>query len=686
MSPSDYRPEIDGLRAVSVIGVLLFHSGWACPGGFVGVDVFFVISGYLITGLIVKDLDDRTFSFTRFWERRVRRILPASLTMTAAVLVAGRSLLLPDELYETAKSMIAHLCFAANIQFWRGSDNYFAVGADYVPMLHTWSLAIEEQFYLVLPVLLFVLHRRSRRLLLPALSLLAAASLTISIVQTAAAPASAFYLLPARGWELLAGGIAALWPRSLLSAGAKAQCLSAVGLVALTTPMFLYDARTSFPGVAALPPCLGCVAVLTAEASSRTFVGRVLSMRWPVAIGKNSYSLYLWHWPLFSFYRILFGKHVSGPAAVGILAASGLLAVLTRRYVETPFRTRRRGASARSLFLQTGAATATLLLSAGWYWRGLGFPERMPPDLLRDASSVGAAFETGRKRLPDDLPRLGSPGRDRVDFVLWGDSHARFLTEALDEAARRSGSAGRAAVMSATPPVPGVWRRREDLELAWGEWVLDFVFRHEVRHVVMAARWNMYVDGYTPRELAELRHVEEHDMRLRAPGGPILTPAEAESLLRTKLVEVADRLRGRGVRLWIVRQPPEFDHGLAAARWLRHRELGTPFLSSTFEAAVEPTIDAARSRSGDRVLDDVASRCADVVVLDTTAALFAGPPEQSKIVRDGRCLYMDDDHVSYFGSQRIVRRLLPDVFKEGSAVEKAPQSTTTGSRGRHLER
>ena len=204
-----YRPEIDGLRAVAVVIVLLFHARLGMSGGYVGVDVFFVISGYLITGLIVKDLDDRTFSFTRFWERRVRRILPASLTMTAAVLVAGRSLLLPDELYETAKSMIAHLCFAANIQFWRGSDNYFAVGADYVPMLHTWSLAIEEQFYLVLPVLLFVLHRRSRRLLLPALSLLAAASLTISIVQTAAAPASAFYLLPARGWELLAGGSAA---------------------------------------------------------------------------------------------------------------------------------------------------------------------------------------------------------------------------------------------------------------------------------------------------------------------------------------------------------------------------------------------------------------------------------------------------------------------------------------------
>ena len=264
MSHSKYRLDIDGLRALAVLAVVFYHCGIGLPGGFVGVDVFFVISGYLITSIISADLDRGSFSLISFWDRRIRRIWPASVVVTAFTLLAGWFLLVPLDYARTAGDAFAQATMWANIRFWLRLD-YFAEAIDLVPLLHMWSLAVEEQFYLVLPLLLIVLHRFGRRVTLIAIVATALASFVSAVVLVPKHPMAAFFLLPSRMWELLVGcalalvSLPRLGPRSI-------GWLEAAGLLSVVAPFFVYDKTTPFPGAAALFPCLGTAALIAVGA------------------------------------------------------------------------------------------------------------------------------------------------------------------------------------------------------------------------------------------------------------------------------------------------------------------------------------------------------------------------------------------------------------------------------------
>ncbi len=269
-----YRPEVDGLRAVAVLMVVFYHAGLGMPGGFIGVDVFFVISGFLITSLIWKDLKEEQLSLAHFWERRARRILPALFVVAVAVLVAGWFISWPDDFANLAHSAQAQAVFMANVYF-KQSGGYFDGPIEQEPLLHTWSLSVEEQFYLIIPFLLLGLHRRFRTRSHAVTITVLAAALAISLAFNASGAlrhrTSAFYLLPGRGWELLLGSLTALtvgvWPavrRSLRELG------SIIGLLMIVAPVFLYGKNTPFPGFAAVPPCLGTALVIGTCAPSRT--------------------------------------------------------------------------------------------------------------------------------------------------------------------------------------------------------------------------------------------------------------------------------------------------------------------------------------------------------------------------------------------------------------------------------
>jgi peptidoglycan/LPS O-acetylase OafA/YrhL len=288
-----YRPEIDGLRAIAVMAVVLFHAGLGVTGGFIGVDVFFVISGFLITSLIFKDLEAGKFSFTNFWERRARRIIPASVAMVFAVLIAGWFLLLPSDYAALGKSAAMHAAFAANFYFWR-STNYFSGPADELPLLHTWSLAVEEQFYLFVPLLLAGLFRlpklRSRRVLLLLFGIGFVISLALSIIAVPRMPAAAFYLLPTRAWELLAGSIIAILPTVSLSRPLR-ELLCWTGFALILIPCFLYTKQTPFPGLAALPPCLGTALFIWVSGSTASEIqNSKFKISWPLAHSSSSAS------------------------------------------------------------------------------------------------------------------------------------------------------------------------------------------------------------------------------------------------------------------------------------------------------------------------------------------------------------------------------------------------------------
>ena len=410
-----YRPEIDGLRAVAVLAVILFHAELSvCAGGFVGVDVFFVISGYLITSILVTDRERGGFSILGFYERRARRILPALFVVIAVCVPVAWLLLIPADLVAFGRSVVAVAMFASNVLFWLESG-YFDTEASLKPLLHTWSLAVEEQFYLLFPLLVVVLWRFGKRTLIIVLVAIAVVSLVAAEHYARVLPAATFLLAPTRAWELLLGALVALFGTRTSRLGNLA---SGAGLAMVLVSVFVFDSATPFPSLFALLPTTG-TALIIVFASSTTLVGRVLSTRGLVAIGLVSYSAYLWHQPL-----VVFARHVvvHGPSTI-VQVALSLSAIplgyVTWRFVETPFRN-------RALFTRNRIFAFALLGSIACFGAGFatyrfGGGNLAPrgPDNAYAACAERPCY-VGNRAAKDTI-------------VLLGDSHAHQLLAALVE-------------------------------------------------------------------------------------------------------------------------------------------------------------------------------------------------------------------------------------------------------------
>jgi len=334
-----YRPEIDGLRALAVLPVMAFHAGFVgFSGGFVGVDVFFVISGYLITGILVGDLEADRFSILKFYDRRARRILPALFVMLAASAAMAHFALIPPLFANFSASVFAVVLFLSNFLFISEVD-YFGPAAEETPLLHTWSLAVEEQFYILFPILLWLLWKLWRRpALIWGVALITVASLIFSEWAWRHYPAQTFYFLPSRAWELGAGALCALVPiHAPKSPNLIRQAPGMLGILAIAGSVYAFDQTTPFPSLWAAIPVGGSVAVIL-WATPGTMAARLLSLRAVVAIGLISYSAYLWHNPLFAFARLSVVGEPGVPMMLALFAISLALAALSWRYVEGPFR------------------------------------------------------------------------------------------------------------------------------------------------------------------------------------------------------------------------------------------------------------------------------------------------------------------------------------------------------------
>ena len=336
-----YRAEIDGLRALAVLPVIFFHAGFeGFSGGFVGVDVFFVISGYLITTIIISELAEGKFSIANFYERRARRILPALFFVMAVCLPFAWLLLTPSDLKDFGQSLVAVSTFSSNILFWRQSG-YFSTAAELKPLLHTWSLAVEEQYYIIFPVFLMLIWHWGLRIVLLLLVLVFGLSLGIAQWGAQNYPAAAFYLLPTRGWELSCGVFAAIY---LFGSNKEISYLpnnflSLLGLGMIWFAIVKFDESTPFPSLYALVPTVGTSLVIL-FAAPNTLVNRLLRWRPFVAIGLISYSAYLWHQPVLAFARHHVGDQQSDVFLIGLCTLSFLLAWFSWRFVEAPFRNR----------------------------------------------------------------------------------------------------------------------------------------------------------------------------------------------------------------------------------------------------------------------------------------------------------------------------------------------------------
>jgi peptidoglycan/LPS O-acetylase OafA/YrhL len=439
-----YRPDIDGLRALAVLSVVFYHLGLPLHGGYIGVDIFFTISGFLIGSIILRETAGHTFRFTDFYQRRIRRIVPALVVVLIASTWLACIYLLPAELVGFAKSLLATSLSVSNFYFWLQSG-YFAGPAHDQPLLHTWSLAVEEQFYMFLPPFLFMMRRLAPKRIGPALYVCALASLVLSAFGVYRDSTASFYLPHTRAWELLLGTIVGLEHYPKVSSRLLRDLLAALGLALIVAPLVLYNDLTPFPGLAALPPCLGTALIIAIGLSGETYVGRCLSLRPVVFVGLISYSLYLWHWPLITFYR--FGatwidglsRHESQAL---LFTLSVMLATASWKFIELPFRAGALRGSGPLLW--SGAAGITAILAGCSLMLILlrGIPSRFPtaarevalyldedPHDTRDQYRNGTCFVTSQsatlKDFPIDTCLPDKPGRKNV--LVLGDSHAAAL-------------------------------------------------------------------------------------------------------------------------------------------------------------------------------------------------------------------------------------------------------------------
>ncbi|HBJ34689.1 MAG TPA: acyltransferase [Planctomycetaceae bacterium] len=503
--------------------VVLFHAGLGFPGGFVGVDVFFVISGYLITSLILRDVNAGTFSLADFWERRIRRILPAVTVCVLLTLAAGWLLLLPSDLLALGESAVAQSLMVSNVYFWR-TTNYFGGDIFEKPLLHTWSLSVEEQFYLFFPVLLILTCRfrllRQRIPLVVLLGLLFSLSLVLSIWGVKNQPYATFYLLPTRAWELLTGSLLAASSMAGLTSSWKRETLAWLGLAGILAPAFIYDEQVPFPGLAALPPCLGAAAIIWANASQMSLAASLLSAAPVRFIGLISYSLYLYHWPVIVFTNYWKTTELSTATRLAMVLVSLVLATLSWRLIEAPFRRRSKGKRHLPVFA-TAVTALLIMLSIGCFLSlSQGYPNRLPPTALELVKSLEgeyqkrALFKCPLNTAPEEIAadRVHLIGSNRPigtgpQFVVLGDSHAHLAAPLFERVANEYNVSGAVITHAATPPLQG-WKNRDphgakDPSLLFSN-SFEYVKRNNVKNVILMATWAKYCEESSYAELTKL--------------------------------------------------------------------------------------------------------------------------------------------------------------------------------------
>jgi len=631
-----YRPAVDGLRAFAVLAVILYHAevpGFG--GGFVGVDVFFVISGYLITQLLLGGAGALGARLKIFYIRRARRILPALLVLLAAVTVVGLVVLLPLQLNRLGLYVASTPLLLANLTAWTSAD-YFATQHLAPPLAHLWSIAVEEQFYLVYPLVLLALARFWPRRRALALALIGLLSFALSVWGASRGSALNFYLPLTRAWELLIGAALVLQPwRPQLSITAR-HWIAVVAFAVLVAAVATYRTSLPYPGLPTVPICLA-TAVLLADDSRQSVIDRLLASRAPVALGLASYSLYLWHVPVLAYLRYVLIRE-PGPAATGAaLAVTAALAFASWRFVEQPVRLRRVLAVSTRFVVVMITASALCVLVGVALWRSNGWPARFSAavralDPYNDSRQAELRYCILFSVAEIDAGKFCEYGPERSGVaraVVWGDSHAVALLGAYRELANRFGVhlyfAGHASCRPILyPPGSGRAGRRFAECDAYNHAMRRAIERLQPQLVILNSYW--------------LRPVDARNVRPQ-------TAAPLPVSLDVGVAAALARIAAPDFSTCVVLDPPTlaFDAPYALAMSLR-RGIDPGFIRPTRAQAyaqyqaVETQLRRLEARPQTRIADPKEALCSD---------------EICDVYRDGNVLYWDDNHLSDAGAARV---------------------------------
>lgn len=665
-----YRPDIDGLRAVAVLLVLLYHAGFPVSGGYVGVDVFFVISGYLITGIVWREVSEQRFTFKSFYLRRIKRLLPALVVVVFATMVLASAVFTPRDYIALAESLRWVLTGLGNFYFLDVTQSYFAAEAELLPLIHTWSLAVEEQFYVLWPPALLLVSLLARRFNHGQLAVLAAVlfvlALALSEYLARQSVAAAYYLLPARVFELMLGGLLAVYGKRIRRPGDTLLSLvSLVGLGLIFWSAFTLTRESIFPGMNALWVCLGTALVIYAgDAGERALSYRVLSLRPIVFVGLISYSLYLWHWPLVTLANYL-NLALGGFTGLLIILASLLLAWLTWQLVEQPVRSQKRWNFAPALvaFLLLPLALSAglhqlLRKTEGWPQRLVEPMQRVAMDYLND--EPGALYPSCHDKAVaiDTSPRcyIGAQATQAAetspDFLLLGDSHANSAAGVFDELGRATGLRGLMVTSGSSPFLLDSDRFRVD-DGGFNEYREQFRMRIDSTRdwieqgyrgpVVLAAAWHRYLfenrinfkPGFEPAMVHTLQWLADR-------GHPVI--------IYLAIQDIPDNPDVRCIAL------DELD---LPVRWAGLYGFGVLQQGDTCQSlrSAYPATIFARNRDLTRTAMERLTRgIPGVRIIDPMDYLCQGG--QCLTVLEGRYIYHDVTHLNYSGGQALARTML----------------------------
>lgn len=635
-----YRPDIDGLRALAVIAVLLFHAEFEIfSGGFIGVDVFFVISGYLITSILLKSLQANNFSLLTFYDRRIRRIFPALFAVLGVSTLVATLIMMPQEYARFGLSIASTASFSSNILFWREAG-YFDLGLSMKPLLHTWSIAVEEQFYIFFPIYLFLVFKYARKFMIPLTLLGLVFSFGLSIwTLSIHKPIPTFFLLPTRAWELVAGSLLAFGFLPTLKNKHLINALSLIGFALVVVPIFVFTSAISFPGPNAAYPVIGTVLLIYAgmSHSSTAWINHALSLRPFVFTGKISYSLYLWHWPIFVFCGYIAMRDLGTWEKIGLLVLCFIISAASWKFIEEPFRQKDKTYNRKHVF---GAAfiLTTLFIAMGliiYFTKGL--PNRYSEE-IQNLTMVEKGANTPDYQIDNfnwpETKQLGITseyGNPDATFVVWGDSHANAGAPAASAAAKDAGVSGFVIKQAGCMPSFGMTAEILSAECAAfnidSKRVLDST---TATKIIMIARWSAY-----PRWISKTNEATGTE--------------DSRATFERLLTDTITTLKSQGKEVIIMAEVPRAQASIVPSvlgrTVLFNRPVDLRGTKETYlqeQAHLFEIFDRLSKKHGTKIIYPHKTFCTDEM-----------PDDKCMVIKDGKTLYFDASHLSTFGAEQV---------------------------------